>query len=162
MSLFCWTQRKIFWRKFVTRLFLGTIDFHSRNINTRKSMVPQNGSVSHILQNIFLCVQLNKDIHTGLELLGWVNDDRIFIFGWTIPLGTFKSRKILWWNCNDNYVSIHTSHNIFCLLWAYAVITSSAALNHQALWSLSWRSFKDDNYSVFLGWPFRKWCQFRK
>ncbi len=29
----------------------------------------QNGSVSHILQNIFLCVQQNKDIHTGLELL---------------------------------------------------------------------------------------------
>ncbi len=30
MSLFCRTQRKIFWRKFVTRLFRGTIDFHSR------------------------------------------------------------------------------------------------------------------------------------
>ncbi len=30
MSLFCRTQRKIFWRKFVTRLFWGTIDFHSR------------------------------------------------------------------------------------------------------------------------------------
>ncbi len=32
-------------------------------------MVPQNCSVSLILQNIFLCVQQNKDIHTGLELL---------------------------------------------------------------------------------------------
>ncbi len=32
-------------------------------------MVPQNCSVSHILQNIFLCVQQNKDIHTGLDLL---------------------------------------------------------------------------------------------
>ncbi len=32
-------------------------------------MVPQNCSVSHILQNIFLCVQQNKDIHTSLELL---------------------------------------------------------------------------------------------
>ncbi len=29
----------------------------------------QNGSVSHIVQNIFICVQKNKDIHTGLELL---------------------------------------------------------------------------------------------
>ncbi len=47
-----------------------------------KSMVPQNCSVSHILQNIFLCVQQNKDIHTGLELHeGGVNDDRIVIFG---------------------------------------------------------------------------------
>ncbi len=32
-------------------------------------MVSQNCSVSHILQNIFLCVQQSKDIHTGLELL---------------------------------------------------------------------------------------------
>ncbi len=31
-------------------------------------MVPQNCPVSHILQNIFLCVHQNKDIHTGLEL----------------------------------------------------------------------------------------------
>ncbi len=30
MCLFCWTQRKIFWRKFVIRLFWGTIDFHRR------------------------------------------------------------------------------------------------------------------------------------
>ncbi len=28
--LFCQTQRKIFWSKFVIRLFWGTIDFHSR------------------------------------------------------------------------------------------------------------------------------------
>ncbi len=32
-------------------------------------MVPQNCSVSHIIQNIFLCVQQNKDIPTGLEIL---------------------------------------------------------------------------------------------
>ncbi len=32
-------------------------------------MVPQNCSVSHIFQNIFLCVQQNKDIQTGLEIL---------------------------------------------------------------------------------------------
>ncbi len=63
ISLFCWTQRKIFWRKFVTRLFWGTIDFHSRKKILWKSMEPQNCSVSHILQNIFLCVQQNKDIH---------------------------------------------------------------------------------------------------
>ncbi len=33
------------------------------------SMVPQNCSVFHIIQNILLCVQQNKDIHTGLEPL---------------------------------------------------------------------------------------------
>ncbi len=32
-------------------------------------MLPQNYSVSHILQNTFLCVQQNKDMHIGLELL---------------------------------------------------------------------------------------------
>ncbi len=57
------------WRKFVTRLFWGTIDFHSRKKNTMEVNGAQNCSVSHILQNIFLCVQQNKDIHTGLELL---------------------------------------------------------------------------------------------
>ncbi len=30
ISLFCRTQRKTFWRKFVIRLFWGTIDLHSR------------------------------------------------------------------------------------------------------------------------------------
>ncbi len=34
ISMFCRTQRKIFGRQFVTRLFWGTIDFHSRNKNT--------------------------------------------------------------------------------------------------------------------------------
>ncbi len=29
MSLFCWTQRKIFWRMWETEQFCGTIDFHS-------------------------------------------------------------------------------------------------------------------------------------
>ncbi len=49
-------------------------------------MVPQNRSVSHILQHIFLCVQLNKNIHMFGTTWGWVNDDTIFIFGWTISL----------------------------------------------------------------------------
>ncbi len=34
-----------------------------------KSMVPQNSLVTNFLQNIFLCVWQNKEIHTGLELL---------------------------------------------------------------------------------------------
>ncbi len=32
-------------------------------------MVPKNCSVSHIILNIFLFVQQNKHIQTGLELL---------------------------------------------------------------------------------------------
>ncbi len=34
-----------------------------------KSMVPQNSLVTNFLQNIFLYVRQNKEIHTGLELL---------------------------------------------------------------------------------------------
>ncbi len=55
-------------KKVCNQVVLGTIDFHRRKKILCKSMVPQNCSVSHILQNIFLCVQQNKHIHTGLEL----------------------------------------------------------------------------------------------
>jgi len=36
-----------------------------------------------------LCVQQKKETPTGLQQSKWVsrvNDDRIFIFGWSIPL----------------------------------------------------------------------------
>ncbi len=69
MSLFCWTQRKIFCRNFVTRLFWVTIDFHNRKTILWMSMVPQNCSVSNILQIIFLCVQQKKRHSNSLELL---------------------------------------------------------------------------------------------
>ncbi len=38
-------------------------------------------------------VRQNKEIHTGLEL-GWVNDDRYFIFGWTIILSRISSTHV--------------------------------------------------------------------
>ncbi len=66
MSLFCWTQRKIYWRMWETEQFWGTIDFHSIFF---PSMVPQNSLVTNFLQNIFLCVQQNKDIQTGFEII---------------------------------------------------------------------------------------------
>ncbi len=70
ISLFCWTQRKIFWRMWETEQFWSTIDFHSIYFFLLwKSMVPQNSLITNFLQNIFLCVQQNKEIHTGLELL---------------------------------------------------------------------------------------------
>ncbi len=59
-----------------------------------KSMVSQNSLITNFLQNIFLCVQ-NKHIHTGLDLL---EGDRIFIFGWTIPLRPrYTSNEIEEW-----------------------------------------------------------------
>ncbi len=35
-----------------------------------KSMVPQNSLITNFLQNNFLCVRLNNEIHSGLELEG--------------------------------------------------------------------------------------------
>ncbi len=46
---------------------LTSVEFFSHP--TMESMVPQNSLVTNFLQNIFLCVRQNKDIHTGLELL---------------------------------------------------------------------------------------------
>ncbi len=49
MSLFWQTRRKIFWRKFVTRLFWGTIDFHSRTNNTME----ENGAPELLFPTFF-------------------------------------------------------------------------------------------------------------
>ncbi len=76
MCLFCRTQRKIFWRKFVIRLFWAPL---TSTVGKNNTMI-QNCSVSHILQNIFLCVQQNKDYLRMSKL--WQN----FNFWWTIPL----------------------------------------------------------------------------
>ncbi len=42
---------------------------HSIFFQLWKSMMPLNSLVTNFLQNIFLCVRQNKEIHTGLELL---------------------------------------------------------------------------------------------
>ncbi len=48
--------------------------------------------VTNILQNMFFCAQENKETHTTWNNI-WegVNNDRIFIFGWTIPLNVLCS-----------------------------------------------------------------------
>ncbi len=51
-----------------TEQFWGTIDFHSIYFPTMEV----NGApktAKNFLQNIFLCVRQNKDIHAGLEPL---------------------------------------------------------------------------------------------
>ncbi len=70
MCLFCWTQRKIFWRMWGTEQFWIIVFSSTVEVNGA-----QNSLITNFLQNIFLCVQQNKHIHTGLEILGWVNDD---------------------------------------------------------------------------------------
>ncbi len=70
-------------------------------------MVPHNCSVSHILQNIFLCVQQNKDIHTGLELLedvGLFLELQNFHFWVNYPFNIY--RKILLISTSNKSASV--------------------------------------------------------
>ncbi len=62
MSLFYWTQRKIFWRMWETEQFWGTIDFHNIYFFPMKSMVPQNSLVTNFLFRIYFFVfsRINK------------------------------------------------------------------------------------------------------
>ncbi len=60
-----------------------------------KTMVPQNSLITNFLQNIFLCVQQKqRNSYRFGTTWGWVND-RIFIFGWTIPLSHLKSKCLI-------------------------------------------------------------------
>ncbi len=47
-----------------------------------------NSVVKNILQNIFFCVQKKKETYSFETSGGWLNDDRIVIFGWIIFLST--------------------------------------------------------------------------
>ncbi len=87
MSLFCWTQRKIFWRMWETEQFWGTTDFHSIFFPTMEV----NGALKqpgYKLSSKYLplCSAEQRHSYRFGTTWGWVNDDRIFIFGWTIPL----------------------------------------------------------------------------
>ncbi len=88
MSLFCWTQRKIFWRKFVIRLFWGTIHFHSREKEhtIEVNSAPELLCFPHSSKYLPLCSAEQRHSYRFGTTWGWVNDDRINIFGWSIPL----------------------------------------------------------------------------
>ncbi len=62
------TREDIF-KKFVTRLFWGIIDFHSMK---KQHTIEINGAPELLFPTffrIYCCVQQNKDIQTGSELL---------------------------------------------------------------------------------------------
>ncbi len=85
--LFCQTQRQKVWRKFVTRLFWSTIDFHSRKKNTMEvNGDPELLCFTHCSEYLPLCSAEQRHSYRFVTTWGWVNDDRLFIFGWTIPL----------------------------------------------------------------------------
>ncbi len=86
MSLFYRIQRKIFWRKFVIRLFWGTTDFHSRNKNTMEVNGAPELFPTFFRITSFVFGRTKTFIRFGTTW-GWVNY-RMFIFGWTIPLSS--------------------------------------------------------------------------
>ncbi len=96
------------------RAVLGTIDFHSIFSLLWKSMVPQNSLVTNFLQNIFLCVRQNKDIHTGLELLeGEKMMTRFSFLGELSLYLRIMCILIAYWL----FISIHKAHinALFCM-----------------------------------------------
>ncbi len=87
MSLFCWTQRKIFWRMWETEQFWGTIDFHSIFFPTMEvNGAPKQPGYKLSSKYLPLCSAEQRHSFRFGTTWGWVNDDSIFIFGWTIPL----------------------------------------------------------------------------
>ncbi len=75
---------------FVTSLFWGTIDFHSRRKNTMEvNGAPELLCFPHSSEYLPLCSAEQRNSYRFGTTWGWVNDDRIFIFGWTIPLSHF-------------------------------------------------------------------------
>ncbi len=87
MSLFCWTQRKIFWRMWETEQFWGTIDFHSIYYSYYGSQwCPKTAWLQTFFKYLPLCSAEQRHSYRFGTTWGWVNDDTIFIFGWTIPL----------------------------------------------------------------------------
>ncbi len=124
MSLFCQTQRKIFWRKFVTRWFWGTIDFHSRTKNTMEvNGAPELLCFPHSSEYLPLCSAEQRHSNRFGTIWGWVNDDRIFIFGWSIPLTLNDVLAMIVCECLCTVGSIADCPD--CHLQEYGIVTGS-------------------------------------
>ncbi len=83
-------------RYFEESLYGGTIDFHSRR---KKNTMEVNGAPEllcfpHSSEYLPLCSAEQTHSYRFGSTWGWVNDDRIFIFGWTIPLSVLGNKVI--------------------------------------------------------------------
>ncbi len=115
-TLFCRTQRKIFWRKFVTRLFWGTIDLHStKNKYYGSQCAPELLCFLHSSEYLPLCSAEQRHSYRFGTTWGWVNDDRIFIFGWTMSLSVSEVHPRL--TCGAACMSSCFSDTIICCGW---------------------------------------------
>jgi len=87
VSFFCQTQRKISRRTIGTKQLFGTIDFHSRKKNTMEvNDAPQLFGSNRSSGYLPLCSSEHRNSYRFATTWGWVNYDRIFIFGWSLPL----------------------------------------------------------------------------
>ncbi len=79
-SLICWSQKKIFWRMLVTKQLIVAIDVHSWNGYL------QLFGYQHSLKCIFVCSTEKINSYRFGTREGRVNDNRIFIYVWAVPL----------------------------------------------------------------------------
>ncbi len=117
-----WTQKKIFWRMWVTKKFLVAIGFRS----ILSTLLEVNGDQqlfhNNILQNNFFCVQQKNKIHS-FETWRWVNDDKIWIF-W-VNYHFCIDTLLLLHNCHSNYTFICTFESyiaVQALFWFKLII----------------------------------------
>jgi len=82
VSFFCWTHRKIFWRMIGTLVPLTSIVFFSTmEVNGTKQLFGSNRSSKYLP----MCSAEERNSYMFVTIWEWVNDDRIFIFGRSIP-----------------------------------------------------------------------------
>ncbi len=102
MSLFYWTQRKICWRMWETEQFWGTIDLHSIFFPTMEVNGAPKQVTNFLSKYLPLCSAKQRNSYRFGTTWVWVNYDRIFIFGWTIPLNlvwkmVWAKACLVWW-----------------------------------------------------------------
>ncbi len=109
ISVFCQTQRKIFWRKFVTGCFGALLTSivgikNTMEVNGAPELICSSHSSEYILNILTLCSVEQRYSYRFGTTWGWVNDYIIFIFGWTIPLKyVLHPKKAV---CNFKYVLV--------------------------------------------------------
>ncbi len=151
MCLFCRTQRKIFWRKFVIRLFWGTIDFHSRNKKyygsqwcPRTALFPTFFRISsfvftaewmvHEHHGVCFLSQSTVSVYLCCPALNWKAARRLCIcatMSWSSLKTCRPSSSVtgICWTCGDTGRSTTGS----CLREERAVVTVSMAIKQGKL-----------------------------
>ncbi len=121
MSLFCWTQRKIFWRMWETEQFWGTIDFHNIYFPSMEvNGAPKQLGYKLSSKYLHLCSAEQRYSYRFGNTWGWVNDDRIFIFWWTFPLMQFLASPALHLSLIQILSSAPTMNcSIYTLIFTY-------------------------------------------